>query len=222
MSTAAKERPERAAQSNRRFRCPGCAKSVQRTDREPAEPGTISERRAPGLPLPVCGTRLSGRDEAPIGLFRLFKPSAFPCPTGPLALNRSTQSRNVVLAPMRWGRLLPVEPSMHHETLRSHTLNAGERLLKGAIEAGSPNDPEAITASLDSTFVRSSDVNERHFEVRGAMSRLPSEPGRFLPRLPRTADHPDGSRAHEATDRRLVPRCDAVAARHVNSEWAVN
>ena len=64
------------------------------------------------------------------------------------------------------GRLLPVEAGMHHETLRSHTLKAGEQLLKNATEAGPTNDPETITLTVDSTFVRSCHDSERHFEVR--------------------------------------------------------
>jgi hypothetical protein len=50
--------------------------------------------------------------------------------------------------------LLPVEAGMHHETLRSHTLKAGEQLLKAAIEAWPTNDPETISLTVDSTAVQ--------------------------------------------------------------------
>ena len=64
------------------------------------------------------------------------------------------------------GHLLPVDTGMHHETLRSHTLKAGERLLDAASEARPANRAAAITVTVDSTFVRSCHDGERHFEVR--------------------------------------------------------
>ena len=64
------------------------------------------------------------------------------------------------------GHLLPVEAGMHHETLRSHTLKAGEQLPDAASEAPPAKGAAAITVSLDSTFVRSCHDGERHFEVR--------------------------------------------------------
>ena len=63
-------------------------------------------------------------------------------------------------------RLLPVEAGMHHETLRSHTLKAGDQLLDAATDVRPANDTAAITVTIDSTFVRSCHDGERHFEVR--------------------------------------------------------
>jgi hypothetical protein len=64
------------------------------------------------------------------------------------------------------GYLLPVEAGMHHETLRSHTLKAGEQLLDAATDIRAANDAAAITVTIDLTFVRSCHDGERHFEVR--------------------------------------------------------
>jgi hypothetical protein len=61
--------------------------------------------------------------------------------------------------------LLPVEAGKSPETLRGHTLKAGEKLrdadaIKPAAAAS------AIAISLDSTFIRSCRDGERHLEVR--------------------------------------------------------
>jgi hypothetical protein len=65
------------------------------------------------------------------------------------------------------GHLLPVESGIHHETLRSHTLKAGQQLLASAVDPAHANDTATtITLTVDSTFVRSNRNDERHFEVR--------------------------------------------------------
>jgi hypothetical protein len=61
--------------------------------------------------------------------------------------------------------LLPVAAGTSHETLRGHTLKAGER-LRDAATVRPPPPASAITLSLDSTFIRSCQEGERHLEVR--------------------------------------------------------
>jgi hypothetical protein len=62
-------------------------------------------------------------------------------------------------------QMLPVDAGANHETPRSHTLKMGEQLqdravIKPAIAA------TAIAISVDSTFIRSCEDDERHLEVR--------------------------------------------------------
>jgi hypothetical protein len=61
--------------------------------------------------------------------------------------------------------LLPIDAGRSPETLRSHTLQVGERLADAAAEKP-PAAAAAITISLDSTFIRSREDGERHLEVR--------------------------------------------------------
>ena len=60
--------------------------------------------------------------------------------------------------------LLPVAAGTSHETLRGHTLKAGER-LRDAATVRPPPPASAITLSLE-TFIRSCQEGERHLEVR--------------------------------------------------------
>jgi hypothetical protein len=61
--------------------------------------------------------------------------------------------------------VLPVEAGMSPETLRRHTLKAGEQLRDAAVaKASAP--VSAITVTVDSTFIRSCHSGERHLEVR--------------------------------------------------------
>src|SRR3954463_9107505 len=62
--------------------------------------------------------------------------------------------------------LLPVAAGTSHETLRGHTLKAGERLGDAATIKPVPPPASAITLSLDSTFIRSCHEGERYLEVR--------------------------------------------------------
>ncbi len=64
--------------------------------------------------------------------------------------------------------LLPVAAGTSHETLRSHTLKAGEHLRHAAMvePAVAPPPAPAIAISLDATFLRSCHEGERHLEVR--------------------------------------------------------
>jgi len=63
--------------------------------------------------------------------------------------------------------LLPVAAGTSHETLRSHTLKAGEQLRDAsAAKPDAAAAASAITLSLDSTFIRSCHEGERHLEVR--------------------------------------------------------
>ncbi len=62
--------------------------------------------------------------------------------------------------------LLPVADGMSHETLRGHTLKAGEQLRDAsAAKPDAAAAASAITLSLDSTFIRSCHEGERHLEV---------------------------------------------------------
>ena len=72
--------------------------------------------------------------------------------------------------------LLPVAAGTSHETLRGHTLKAGERLRDPA--AAKPDATAAVAASavalsLDSTFVRSCHEGERRLEVRVGDAQTP-------------------------------------------------
>jgi hypothetical protein len=62
--------------------------------------------------------------------------------------------------------LLPVAAGTSHETLRSHTLKAGEELRDAAVVTPAAAPASAIAISLDSTFIRSRHAGERHLEVR--------------------------------------------------------
>src|SRR5438128_1157517 len=60
---------------------------------------------------------------------------------------------------------LRVDCGKSPETLRGHTLKAGERLRDaGAVDPAA--SAAAITIALDSTFIRSCEEGERHLEVR--------------------------------------------------------
>src|SRR5277367_1282243 len=61
--------------------------------------------------------------------------------------------------------LLPIDAGKNPETLRSHTLRVGEQLSDAASDQPAVA-VAAITVSLDSTFIRSREEGERHFEVR--------------------------------------------------------
>jgi hypothetical protein len=61
--------------------------------------------------------------------------------------------------------LLPIDAGKSPETLRSHTLLIGKRLVDAMAEKPSAA-ASAITISLDSSFIRSRDDGERHLEVR--------------------------------------------------------
>jgi hypothetical protein len=62
-------------------------------------------------------------------------------------------------------QVFPVDAAKHPETLRRHTLKAGEALVDCA--AIQPETPaSAIVVTLDSTFIRSCEDGERHLEVR--------------------------------------------------------
>jgi hypothetical protein len=62
-------------------------------------------------------------------------------------------------------QMFPVDAGTDPETLRRHTLKIGEGLRMEAV-ARAAADAEAIVVSLDSTFIRSCEDDERHLEVR--------------------------------------------------------
>ena len=62
-------------------------------------------------------------------------------------------------------QMLPIDTGTERETLRRHTLRAGEAFAdRAAIEP--ETSPPAISVTLDSTFIRSCDDGERHLEMR--------------------------------------------------------
>jgi hypothetical protein len=62
-------------------------------------------------------------------------------------------------------QVFPVDAAKHPETLRRHTLKAGEALA--ACAAIQPEtSASAVVVTLDSTFIRSCGDGERHLEVR--------------------------------------------------------
>src|SRR5919107_1501126 len=63
------------------------------------------------------------------------------------------------------GHLLPVDAGISHESMRGHTLKFGEE-LRDAAPAEPATAAAAITLSLDSTFIRSCEEDQRHLEVR--------------------------------------------------------
>jgi hypothetical protein len=69
--------------------------------------------------------------------------------------------------------LLPVAAGTSHETLRGHTLKAGERLRGAAtVRPAAPPAP-AMTVSLDATFIRSCHAGKRQLEVRVGNAETP-------------------------------------------------
>jgi hypothetical protein len=62
-------------------------------------------------------------------------------------------------------QMFPVEAGKDHESLRRHTLTLGEQLQHHPVTR--PTTPAAaISISMDSTFIRSCEGDERHLEVR--------------------------------------------------------
>ena len=62
-------------------------------------------------------------------------------------------------------QMFPVDAGTAHETLRRRTFEVAEELpMPATVEAATP--AEMITATLDSTFIRSCEAGERHLEVR--------------------------------------------------------
>jgi hypothetical protein len=75
-------------------------------------------------------------------------------------------------------QMFALDAAKHPETLRRHTLKAGEALVECA--AIQPETPaSAIVVSLDSTFIRSCEDGERHLEGGSAMSKRRLVENRF-------------------------------------------
>src|SRR4051812_24005738 len=65
------------------------------------------------------------------------------------------------------GQMFPVDAGQDPETLRRHTFQIAKTLsMTSAAEAPVSVDAQAIVVTLDSTFIRSCEVGERHLEVR--------------------------------------------------------
>jgi hypothetical protein len=63
-------------------------------------------------------------------------------------------------------QLLPVDAGRSSETLRKHTLRIGEQLGTATSDRPTTAAAAAITVSVDPTFIRSREEDERHLEVR--------------------------------------------------------
>jgi hypothetical protein len=61
-------------------------------------------------------------------------------------------------------QMLPVDAGISHETLRNHTLILGEQLQDRAVDKPA-TAAAAIDIGVDSTFVPSCEVGERHLEA---------------------------------------------------------
>jgi len=62
-------------------------------------------------------------------------------------------------------QMFPVDAGAAHETLRRHTFKIAEELpMPAPLKPATP--VEAITVTLDATFIRSCEAGERHLEVR--------------------------------------------------------
>src|ERR1700733_6527603 len=108
--------------------------------------------------------------------------------------------------------LLPIDAGTSPETLRSHTLQIGERLADAAADKAPA--AAAITISLDSTFIRSREDGERHLEVRvgnveavdggrqvfGAVTRAETDITALIQRTLETVDRTDATEVTAFTD----------------------
>jgi hypothetical protein len=84
-------------------------------------------------------------------------------------------------------QLFPVDAGVDPETLRRHTFRIAEALPAQVAMTPSPTGAEAIVVTLDSTFIRSCEADERHLEVRIGnveMSRRRAADGRSSAPLP--------------------------------------
>jgi hypothetical protein len=81
-------------------------------------------------------------------------------------------------------QLLPVDAGKGSETLRRHTLKIGEALRNNAV-ARPETTASAIVVTLDSTFIRSCEDDERHLEVRVGNVERRLVGGRFSAPLPK-------------------------------------
>jgi hypothetical protein len=109
--------------------------------------------------------------------------------------------------------LLPIDAGRSPETLRSHTLQIGQRLGDAAAEKP-PIDATAITISLGSTFMRGRDDGERHLEVRvgnvetvagdrqvfGSVSRAETDITGLIKRTLETVGRTDATKVTAFTD----------------------
>jgi hypothetical protein len=64
------------------------------------------------------------------------------------------------------GQMFPVDAGQDPETLRRHTFKVAEGLPTPAAVVKPATPAEAITLTLDATFIRSCEAGERHLEVR--------------------------------------------------------
>ena len=143
----------------RRPNCGHCDKICRMKDRRAHAVATLFGQVAMTLPRFRCAR--CGRIETGIGW-----PSH--CRSTP-ELDRLRAQLSAMMA-YRVGaglleQMLPVNAGMDPETCRRHTLKAGAALARrAAVKPGT--EAQAITLTLDSTFVRSCEVGERHLEVR--------------------------------------------------------
>ncbi len=80
--------------------------------------------------------------------------------------------------------LLPIDAGIDPETLRAYTLKVGAE-LRDAAPAEPATAAVAITLTLDSTFIRGCEDDQRHLEVRLGNVETSEGAGRFSPPSPR-------------------------------------
>jgi hypothetical protein len=139
--------------------CQSCGERCHAKGRRPHRIATLFGEVRVKLPRMVCAGRGCGKTN-------VNWPSHWRSTPGLDEL----QARLSALMPYRVAadllqHVLPIDAGTSPETLRSHTLQVGKRLGDAAAEKP-PIAAKAITISLDSTFIRGRDDDERHLEVR--------------------------------------------------------
>jgi hypothetical protein len=143
----------------RRPACRSCGTACRLKDYRQHEIATLFGQvtvRLPRFRCAGCGTTEAGVD---------WPPRVHSTPE----LDRSRAQLSALLtyrtAADLLAQMFPVDAGTAHETLRRHTFKVAEELPMPAT-ARSTTPAEAITVTLDATFVRSCEEGERHLEVR--------------------------------------------------------
>jgi hypothetical protein len=143
----------------RRPTCRSCAMVCQVKDYRPRQIATLFGQvtvRLPRFRCAGCGTRETAVD--------------WPARCRSTPELDQLQAHLSALMPYRTAadlleHLLPVDAGISHESLRARTLKLGEALRDDTSLEPATAAP-AIILSLDSTFIRSCEENQRHLEVR--------------------------------------------------------
>jgi hypothetical protein len=145
--------------ATRRPSCRSCAAVCQLKDYRPRQIATLFGQvtvRLPRFRCAGCGTREAAVD--------------WPARCRSTPELDQLQAHLSALMPYRIAAgvlelLLPIDAGISHESMRGRTLKLGETLRDAAADKPATAVP-AITLSLDSTFIRSCEEDQRHLEVR--------------------------------------------------------